>query len=316
MKLLFVMDPIESIKPWKDSTFAMMLAAQKQGHKIFYATPSNLWLDQATPMAHTANIQVKDQRTHYAELGKWQHHPLQNFHAIFMRQDPPFDQHYLTTTHLLSLAEKEGALVVNNTQAVRDCNEKLFTAWFPQCMPPTRVSAQAELLKDFINQHQDTILKPLHAMGGAGIFRIRAGDPNTNVIIETLTQKGHMPIMAQRYLPEIRHGDKRILMINGNPVPYALARIPQASETRGNLAAGGTGVGMPLTEREKWLAQQVGSLLREKGLFFVGLDVIGDYITEINVTSPTCIRELDHQFDLDIAGDLIHFITQKISNTQ
>lgn len=313
MKLLVVMDPITSIKPWKDSTFAMMLAAQKRDHAVFYATPEDLWLDQATPMAQAAPIEVKDQREHFATLGVTQSLPLITFDAILMRQDPPFDQRYLTTTHLLSLAEKEGVWVINNTQAVRDCNEKLFTAWFPQCMPPTRVSARADLLKAFIATEQDTILKPLHAMGGAGIFRVRAGDPNTNMIIETLTQQGHMPIMAQRYLPEIKQGDKRILMINGEPVPYALARIPQADDTRGNLAAGGTGVGMPLSERERWLAAQVGPTLREKGLVFVGLDVIGDYITEINVTSPTCIRELDAQFGLDIAGDLIEFIAQQVA---
>ncbi len=313
MKLLVVMDPIETIKPWKDSTFAMMLAAQKRGHQVIYTTPAHLWLDQATPMAHSWHITVQDQREDYYRLTDEAHRPLTAFDIILMRQDPPFDQRYLTTTHLLALAEKAGVWVINNTQAVRDCNEKLFTAWFPQCMPPTRVSARAELLKAFIEQEWDTILKPLHTMGGAGIFRVRAGDPNTNMIIETLTQQERTPIMAQRYLPEISQGDKRILMINGEPVPYALARIPKADDTRGNLAAGGTGVGMALTEREQWLAQQVGPTLREKGLVFVGLDVIGDYITEINVTSPTCIRELDAQFGLDIAGDLITFLENRLN---
>ncbi len=313
MKLLVVMDPIESIKPWKDSTFAMLLAAQKRGHACYYTTPDDLWLDQATPMAACAPVEVFDRKTDYYRLDAWQHHPIEQFDGVLMRQDPPFDQRYLTTTHILSLAEQAGVWVINNTQAVRDCNEKLFTAWFPQCMPSTRVSARADLLRDFIRQQGDTILKPLHAMGGAGIFRVRDGDPNTSVIIETLTRQGRMPIMAQRYLPEIAQGDKRILMIDGEPVPYALARIPQQGETRGNLAAGGAGVGMPLTERERWLAAQVGPTLREKGLVFVGLDVIGDYITEINVTSPTCIRELDAQFGLDIAGDLIDHLTQRLT---
>jgi len=313
MKLLVVMDPIDGIKPWKDSTFAMMLAAQARGHEVFYTTPADLWLDQATPMARCAPIEVFDRCEDYYRLGDFAHRPLTDFDVALMRQDPPFDQHYLTVTHLLALAEKAGVWVVNNTQAVRDCNEKLFTAWFPQCMPPSRVSARADLLRGFIDEQADVILKPLHAMGGAGIFRVRTGDPNTSVIIETLTQQGRMPIMAQRYLPEIVHGDKRILMIDGEPVPYALARIPQQGETRGNLAAGGEGVGMPLTERERWLAQQVGPTLKEKGLVFVGLDVIGDYVTEINVTSPTCIRELDAQFGLDIAGELIEHMAQRLT---
>ena len=310
MNLLVVMDPIETIKPWKDSTFAMLLAAQKRGHRCHYTTPDDLWLDQAAPMAACAPIEVFDRKTDYYRLGGWAHRPIEHFDVVLMRQDPPFDQRYLTTTHLLALAEKRGVWVVNHTQAVRDCNEKLFTAWFPQCMPPTRVSARADLLKAFIEQEQDTILKPLHAMGGAGIFRVRHGDPNTSVIIETLTQQGRMPIMAQRYLPEIRHGDKRILMIDGEPVPYALARIPAEGETRGNLAAGGEGHGVPLSEQDRWLAAQIGPVLKEKGLVFVGLDVIGDYVTEINVTSPTCIRELDAQFGLDIAGDLIRRLEQ------
>ncbi|HIQ40201.1 MAG TPA: glutathione synthase [Sulfurivirga caldicuralii] len=310
MNILVVMDPIDTIKPWKDSTFAMMLAAQRRGHRCFYTTTADLWLDQAQPMAACAAVEVFDRHEDYYRLQSWQHQPITDFDVVLMRQDPPFDQRYLTTTHLLALAENTGTWVVNNTQAVRDCNEKLFTAWFPHCMPPTRVSARADLLRDFIAQQQDTILKPLHAMGGAGIFRVRHGDPNTSVIIETLTQNGRMPIMAQRYLAEIRHGDKRILMIDGEPIPYALARIPQQGETRGNLAAGGSGQGIPLSERDRWLAQQIGPTLKEKGLVFVGLDVIGDYVTEINVTSPTCIRELDAQFNLDIAGELIRRLEQ------
>ncbi|WP_294948011.1 glutathione synthase [Sulfurivirga sp.] len=312
MKLLVVMDPIDTIKPWKDSTFAMMLAAQQRGHDVFYATPEDLWLDGSRVMVDARPVAVFDRREDYYQLGAPLTCPACEFDVALMRQDPPFDQRYLTVTHLLSLAQRDGLWVINDPQAVRDCNEKLFTAWFPQCMPPTRVSARADHLKAFITEQGDTILKPLHAMGGAGIFRVRAGDPNTNAIIETLTHRGRMPIMAQRYLPEIRQGDKRILLIDGEPVPYALARIPAEGETRGNLAAGGQGVGQPLSERDRWLAAQVGTTLREKGLVFVGLDVIGDWITEINVTSPTCIRELDAQFGLDIAGELIDHLADRL----
>lgn len=314
MKLLVVMDPVDTIKPWKDSTFAMMLAAQKRGHGVFYATPEDLWLDGSHVMVDAAAIRVFDRREDFYHLDDRRTRPVSEFDVALMRQDPPFDQRYLTVTHLLSLAQRDGVWVINDPQAVRDCNEKLFTAWFPQCMPPTRVSARADHLKAFIAEQEDAILKPLHAMGGAGIFRVRAGDPNTNAIIEILTRQGRMPIMAQRYLPEIRDGDKRILMIDGEPVPYTLARIPAEGETRGNLAAGGRGVGRPLSERDRWLAAQVGPTLREKGLVFVGLDVIGDWITEINVTSPTCIRELDAQFGLDIAGQLIDHLAERLPN--
>lgn len=313
MKILVVMDPIETIKPHKDSSFAMMLAAQKRGLSLFYTTPDFLWIDGAQPKAEVWPIQVFDRTEDYYQLAEQHSVALTDFSMILMRQDPPFDQRYLTTTHILSLAERAGVLVVNRTQSVRDYNEKLFITLFPQCMPPTRVSARAEQLKAFIQEQKDVILKPLHAMGGQGIFRVREDDPNLNVIIETLTQHETCAIMAQCYLPEIRKGDKRILLIEGEPVPYALARIPAEGETRGNLAAGGEGIGMPLTERERWLAEQVGPFLKEAGLYFVGLDVIGDYITEINVTSPTCIRELDAQFGLDIAGELIDSLIAKVN---
>jgi len=220
---------------------------------------------------------------------------------------------YIYTTYLLELAESAGVFVVNEPQSLRDANEKLYTAWFPQCAPPTLVTSQAELIRSFLAEHSDIILKPLDTMGGASIFRVQQDDLNTGVIIETLTGYGQRPVMAQRFIPEIRDGDKRILLIDGEPVPYALARIPAKGETRANLAVGGRGVGVALSERDYWICEQVAPRLKEKGLLFVGLDVIGDYLTEINVTSPTCIRELDEQYDLDIGSQLMASIESKLN---
>ncbi|HNK33765.1 MAG TPA: glutathione synthase, partial [Plasticicumulans sp.] len=231
--------------------------------------------------------------------------PLAELDVLLMRKDPPFDLEYIYTTYLLERAEAEGVRVVNRPQSLRDANEKLFTAWFPQCCPPTLATRDMARLRGFVAEHGDAILKPLDGMGGAGIFRVRAGDANLNVIVETLTERGRRTALAQRFIPEISAGDKRILMIDGEPVPYALARIPAEGETRGNLAAGGRGVGQPLSERDRWICAQVGPELRRRGLVFVGLDVIGDWLTEINVTSPTCARELDAQFGLDIGADLM-----------
>jgi glutathione synthase len=230
-----------------------------------------------------------------------------------MRKDPPFDMDFIYSTYILEAAQREGVLIVNDPRSLRDCNEKLFATQFPQCCPPLIVAASAERLKAFHAQHGDVIFKPLDGMGGASIFRIQQGDPNLSVIIETLTDHGRQQIMAQKYLPEIVDGDKRILLVDGVPAPYGLARIPLAGETRGNLAAGGSGVAKPLTDRERWICDQVGPVLKEKGLLFVGLDVIGDYLTEINVTSPTCVRELDRAHDLDIAGDLMDSIAAKLA---
>jgi glutathione synthase len=237
---------------------------------------------------------------------------LSDLDIILMRKDPPFDMEYIYTTFLLERAEANGVLVVNKPQSLRDANEKMYTAWFPQCCPPTLVSRNAEQLRAFLQEQGDIILKPLDGMGGASIFRLQTGDPNTSVVIETLTQHQRRFIMAQQYIPEIIHGDKRILMINGEPVPYALARVPAQGETRGNLAAGGQGLGMELSERDYWICQQVGDTLRKKGLMFVGLDVIGDYLTEINVTSPTCIRELDAIYSLNISATLMDVIDDKL----
>lgn len=315
IKLGIVMDPIEHIKPYKDSSFAMLLEAQRRGYELFYMQPQDIYVQNAQPFAITSELKVWDRNDgQYHGFGASKATPLAELDMILIRQDPPFNNDYLYSTHMLELAEAQGVLVVNKPQSLRDANEKLFASWFPECTPPTLVSAQADLLKAFVTEQQDTIFKPLDAMGGASIFRVKQGDPNLSVIIETMTDHGQHHIMAQRYLPEISAGDKRILLIDGEPVPYALARIPQAGETRGNIAAGGRGEGVELTDRDRWLCQQIAPKLREKGLMFVGLDVIGDYVTEINVTSPTCIRELDSQFGLNIAGTLLDCLESKINH--
>lgn len=318
LKIGVVMDPIETIKPHKDSTFAMLLEAQRRGHQLWYMTPPDLYLKNGEPWAEQSELKVwqpsRSEPQYYGFGGSYER-PLTELDLILIRQDPPFNNDYLYSTQLLELAEKAGVLIVNKPQSLRDCNEKLFAQWFPDCIPPTLVSAHPQRLKQFINDHLDTIIKPLDAMGGSNIFRLKKGDPNINVIIETMTDFGRHHIMIQRYLPEIQDGDKRILLINGQPIPYALARIPAKGETRGNLAAGGTGIGQPLNERDIWLCQQIAPTLQAKGLHFVGLDVIGDYITEINVTSPTCIRELDAQYGLNIAGQLFDHL-EKILKQQ
>lgn len=313
-----VMDPIENIKPYKDSSFAMLLEAQRRGHELVYMQPEDLYLKNGQAFAVASELKVwdREKQQQYYGFGASNNIALNTLDIILIRQDPPFNNDYLYSTHILEQAEAEGVLVVNKPQTLRDANEKLFASWFPECIPTTLVSANQEQLKSFISEQQDTILKPLDAMGGASIFRVKAGDPNTNVIIESMTEHGKHHIMAQTYLPEIKQGDKRILLINGEPIDYTLARIPAEGETRGNIAAGGTGVGMPITDRERWLCQQIAPTLKAKGLYFVGLDVIGDYITEINVTSPTCIRELDNQFDLNIAGTLFDCLEAELASRQ
>lgn len=312
-KIGIVMDPISAINIKKDSSFAMLLAAQAKGWSLFYMEQQDLFLHQGTVSAEIRSLKVEENADNWFELEEKQTMALSELDAILMRKDPPFDMEYIYSTYLLEQAQAAGVLIVNHPQSLRDANEKLYTAWFPQCCPPTLVTRQKHLLRDFQQEHGDIILKPLDGMGGASIFRVKLDDPNTSVIIETLTEHGKKSIMAQKFIPEIVDGDKRILMINGEPVPYALARIPAKGETRGNLAAGGRAEGRPLTEHDRWICEQVGPTLREKGLLFVGLDVIGNYLTEINVTSPTCIRELDAQFNLNIAGDLMNSIEQKLS---
>ncbi|MCL5043188.1 MAG: glutathione synthase [Gammaproteobacteria bacterium] len=307
-----VMDPIQAIHYKKDSTLAMLLAAQHRGWQLEYLEPQDLYLDRGKAMGVMSPLKVHADPDHWYYLGAASQRPLSDLQVILMRKDPPFDNEFLYATHILEAAERDGVLIVNRPRSLRDCNEKLFATQFPQCTPELVVSRRADILRNFIREHQDTILKPLDGMGGSQIFRVRADDPNISVIIESLTLHGQQQIMAQRYLPEIAQGDKRILMIEGEPVPYCLARIPSQGETRGNLAAGGRGEARPLSERDRWIAAQVGPSLRERGLLFVGLDVIGDYLTEINVTSPTCIREIDAAQGTDIGGQLMDAIARQL----
>ena len=313
VKLGVVMDPIADINVKKDTTLAMLLAAQRRGWELYYMEQSDLSLDQGLPRATVRRLSVEDNPESWFEVGSPQDIALSDLDVVLMRKDPPFDMDFIYSTYILEAAQREGTLVVNDPRSLRDCNEKLFATQFPQCCPPLIVAASAARLKAFHAEHGDVIFKPLDGMGGASIFRVKAGDPNLSVIIETLTDHGRQQIMAQKFLPEIVDGDKRILMVDGVPAEYGLARIPMSGETRGNLAAGGSGVAMPLTDRERWICSQVAPVLREKGLLFVGLDVIGDYLTEINVTSPTCVRELDRAHQLDIAGDLMEAIASKLA---
>jgi len=310
IKVGVVMDPIEQITYKKDSSLAMLWAAQRKGWELHYMEQQHLFLRDGRVRGQMAPLKVAMDPDNWFERGEYVIRDLAELDVILMRKDPPFDNEFIYSTHLLAMAESEGTLIVNRTGSLRDFNEKLFATHFPQCCPPVLVTRQADLLRQFHAEHKNVIFKPLDGMGGSSIFHIREDGTNLGVIIETLTAHGTQTIMAQKYIPEIKDGDKRILMINGEPVPYALARIPMAGETRGNLAAGGRGEGRPLTDRDRWICEQVGPTLKEKGLLFVGLDVIGDYLTEINVTSPTCIRELDQQFDLDIGMQLMDCIDE------
>lgn len=310
LKLGVVMDPIATITIKKDTTFAMLLAAQARGWELHYLEQADLYARGGEAFGRTRLLRVKDDKHGWFAFHGERELPLAELDAILMRKDPPFDMEYIYSTYLLELAEKAGVLVVNRPHALRDANEKFFALNFPHCCPPTLVSRNPGRIKTFLGEHTDIVVKPLDGMGGASVFRLRQDDPNLNVILETLTAHGRRSTMAQRYIPEVTAGDKRILLIGGEPVPYALARIPQAGETRANLAAGGRGEGVPLSERDRWICAQVAPTLREMGLLFVGLDVIGDWLTEINVTSPTCARELDAQFGLNIGDDLMTVIAR------
>ncbi len=299
------MDPISNISFKKDTTLAMLLAAQERGHQLFYMEIKDLLLDQGNARANMATLSVANDAANWFTLGEKSLLDLSELDVVLMRKDPPFDNQYIYATYILERAEQQGTLIVNKPQSLRDCNEKVFATQFPQCCPPVTVSRDTRLLREFHQQHDDVIFKPLDGMGGSGIFRCRADDPNVSVILETLTDAGASFIMAQKFIPDIRNGDKRVLVVNGEPIPYCLARIPAEGETRGNLAAGGSGVAQPLSERDRWIVAQVAPTLKEKGLLFVGLDIIGDYLTEINVTSPTCVREIDAAFDTRIAEKLM-----------
>lgn len=303
-RVAIVMDPIESVKTYKDTSFRLALEAQARGYEVLYLQLADMFIEQGTAMARVQPLKVVDQAEDFYQLGEAAIVPMGELDIILMRKDPPFDIEFVYATHILELAARDGALVANRPQSLRDCGEKLYTAWFPDLIPATLVTRSAEQIRAFHKKHKDIILKPLDGMGGASIFRVDENGGNLGVIIETLTEHGNCFAMAQEYLPAIKDGDKRILIINGEPVPYSLARVPSAGETRGNLAAGGTGRPQPLSESDFALARAVGPALKEKGLYLVGLDVIGDRITEINVTSPTCMREIENAYDINIAGQL------------
>ncbi len=314
LDVVVVMDPIASIKIAKDSTFAMLLEAQRRGHRLHYAKPGGLSASGMRAVADCMTLRVTDDPGHWFDLGSSSQLEFGHGHVVLMRTDPPVDADYIHDTQILSMAQRQGALIVNDPQGLRDFNEKLAALLFPQCCPPTLVSRNPAALKAFVGEHGQAVLKPLDGMGGRSIFRAGTGEANLNVILETLTDGGHHLAMAQRYLPEITDGDKRILLVDGEPIDYCLARIPQGDEFRGNLAAGGRGEGRPLSDRDRWIAAQVGPEMKRRGMLFVGLDVIGDYLTEVNVTSPTCIRELDAQFGLNIAGRLFDCIEARLAS--
>ncbi|MEB2230616.1 glutathione synthase [Xanthomonas campestris pv. campestris] len=308
LDVVVVMDPIASIKIAKDTTFAMLLEAQRRGHRLHYVRPGGLSLHEGRAVAQVAPLSVREDKASWFTLGAFAELVFGPGQVVLMRKDPPVDAEFIYDTQVLSVAQRAGAQVVNDPQGLRDYNEKLAALLFPQCCPPTLVSRDAAALKAFVLAHGQAVLKPLDGMGGRSIFRSGTGDPNLNVILETLTDGGRKLTLAQRFIPDITAGDKRILLVDGEPVDYCLARIPQGDEFRGNLAAGGRGEGRPLSERDRWIAAQVGPEMKRRGMRFVGLDVIGDYLTEVNVTSPTCVRELDAQFGLNIAGLLFNAI--------
>ncbi|WP_188149476.1 glutathione synthase [Teredinibacter waterburyi] len=300
-----VMDPISGIKFPKDTTLALLLAAQERGHSLYYMEIQDLYLSDGKSRASMYPLTVADDAQHWFDLGVQVDKPIAELDAVLMRKDPPFDNQYIYATYILESAEREGCLIINKPQSLRDCNEKVFATQFPQCCPPVLVARDSSKLKAFHQEHGDVIFKPLDGMGGSGIFRCKHDDPNVSVILETLTLANTSFIMAQKFIPAITEGDKRVLVVNGEAIPYALARIPAKGETRGNLAAGGSGRPQPLSERDQWIVAQIAPSLVEKGLMFVGLDIIGDYLTEINVTSPTCVKEIDKAYDTRIGEKLI-----------
>ena len=312
LKIGVVMDPIGSITPKKDSTLAMLLEAARRSAEIHYFEQKDLKLLSGKAIGHSTRLTVRDNLDDWFDFGERQVIELGDLDAILMRKDPPFDMEYVYTTYILERAATAGALIVNAPQALRDMNEKAYTAWFPQCTPITLITRSMGEMKAFLGEHEKIVVKPLDGMGGRSIFVVGKGDNNANVIFETLTDYGRRFAMAQVYIPEIKAGDKRILLVDGEPVPYALARIPTGDDNRGNLVAGAVGKGQELSERDLWIAREVGPVLRDAGVIFAGLDVIGDYLTEVNVTSPTGVRELDRQFGINIAGLLFDAIEKRL----
>ncbi|EBQ3104888.1 glutathione synthase [Salmonella enterica] len=313
IKLGIVMDPIAHINIKKDTSFAMLLEAQRRGYELHYMEMADLYLINGEARARTRTLSVEQNYDKWYEFGSEQKIKLADLDVILMRKDPPFDTEFIYATYILERAEEEGTLIVNKPQSLRDCNEKLYTAWFADLTPETLVTRNKAQLKAFWEKHGDIIMKPLDGMGGASIFRVKKGDPNIGVIAETLTELGNRYCMAQNYLPAIKDGDKRVLVVDGEPVPYCLARIPQGGETRGNLAAGGRGEPRPLSESDWEIARRVGPTLKAKGLIFVGLDIIGDRLTEINVTSPTCVREIEAEYPISITGMLMDAIEARLA---
>lgn len=311
-RLGIVMDPIQSITPKKDSSLAMLLEARRRGYELHYMLQADMRLLEGRPLARSHLLNVRDDNEDWFEIGAEQEIALGDLDVILMRKDPPFDMEYVYTTYILERAELAGALIVNRPQALRDMNEKVFTAWFPDCAPVTLVTRSMADMKAFVKEHGKVVVKPLDGMGGKSIFVIEQGDNNANVIIETLTDNGGRFAMAQVFVPEISDGDKRILLIDGEPVPHSLARIPSADDNRGNLVMGAAGEGRELSVRDREICARVGPVLRENGVIFCGIDVIGDYLTEINSTSPTGIRELDRLFGLNIAGTLFDAIEARL----
>ena len=311
MKLGIIMDPIGKINIEKDSSFAMLLAAQKCGWDLLYMELSDLYMDNDTPIARMRNLEVNNDSKKWYSLSDYTVENLCTLDIILMRKDPPFNLEYIYSTYILEHAQRLGVLVVNNPTALRSVNEKFYITYFPNCIPPTRVSKDTEILLDFVKEQNSAIVKPLDSMGGNGIHHITELNEKTKTILQSATKNNSEYVMAQKFLPEISDGDKRILLIGGKPVPYALSRIPKNSNSKGNLAQGATGKGVELNARDKWICEQVGPKLNDMGLIFVGLDIIGDYLTEINVTSPTCIRELENIFEIDIAKQLINFLEER-----
>lgn len=312
MNIGFLTDPLSRMNIKKDTTFSMLLASQERGWKNWIILPQHIWLREGIAWGRMYSVTVFDDSNHWYELGEMEEQPLVDLDVLLMRKDPPVDMQYIYLTYLLEQAEAQGLLVLNKPSSLRDANEKLFTSWFVQCCPKTLITSQSDLIIDFVESVEEAVIKPLDNMGGQSVFRLNTEDLNHHVIIETVTHNQQRKVMVQQYIPEISKGDKRILMIDGEPVPYALARMPAPDDFRGNLASGGTGIGRELTDRDRWICEQVGPVLKEKGLVFVGLDIIGDYLTEINVTSPTCARELDAIYDLHIASDFLDVVESKV----
>jgi glutathione synthase len=299
-----VMDPISGIKTYKDSSFAMLLEAQRRGHRLFYMEPKDLYVKDGRVFSRMQALEVRDNTTDWFSLTPLDDGPLDALDIVLMRRDPPFDMNYIYTTYMLELAEKAGALVINRPQALRDANEKFFINHFPQCCVPMLISSESHRIRAFVENHGHCVVKPLDGMGGESVFQVSDNDMNLNVILETITHHNARPVMVQRYIDEISQGDKRILVVNGEPVPYALARFAGKGDFRGNLAKGGTSKAVALSDRDRWIVSQVAPELKKRGILFAGLDVIGDWLSEVNVTSPTCIRELDAAHGLNIAGQL------------